>query len=689
MKVSPLFTLFIFIQHFSFGQINYQHSNHNSPFVLLTSDTSINLTAAYPSAKSMLDESFANQIPIGFDFYYNGEKYNVIHLNTNGFASLGAPFLQSNTDPQYDINELRNPVAYKGAIRPILAPFWDNLQLSDMANITYKTEGTAPNRTFIAQWKNMIWQNGGPDGLSFQLRLYESSNIIRFHYGTGPGSIGVNPGASIGITSDKNKTEDPEAETPYYISLNGSGNASLAYDSIETDVINTKPANGQEFRFTPLACVPPNHIKLLSQNANAVTLSWLGSNAGANYQMALSNIDVEPTVGTTVSATSHTFSNLAPNTVYFFYIKESCGSAWKKFRFKTSTRATLPYNQGFESGLDIDLPADISSQTLANDFAGMHWQNSHLLNAASGSKKAINSARFAKADSWLYTPAIPLQVGGVYQLSFKYSRTAASDIGLMMTPNLKILVKYGFGTGNTGMIDTIVFLNNISNNSYNTQISTFSPSSSGDYILGFGFQSDVTDAIVLLDDIQVTVLSVPLPLRLLSFDAKLNAQEEVDLTWTTSHEENVSHFEAEHSTDGKTFSTLGKIPANKPDDDITNHYQLTHPNPVNGHNYYRLKMVDLDGKFEYSPLRWVDLSDELVTLLYPNPSGYEVFLKMPGVKDASILVYNLEGKMLNAQFANFSENECKISLNAQVSSGIYLVAVSTKTETRILKWMIE
>ena len=689
MKVLPLFIFIIYFQGLIFGQINYDFSSHNTPFAMLSGDSLVNLTAAYPSSKTILNEGFANQIPIGFEFNYNGNKYSVIHLNINGFASLGAPFLPSNTDPQYEINELRNPVAYKGAVRPIIAPFWDDLQLTDASNLTYKTEGVAPNRVFTAQWKNIIWQNGGSAAISFQLKLHETSNIVSFHYSQMAGNIGVGAGASIGLTSQKNTIFDAEVDAPYFLSLNGSSSAANALDSLETDVINSKPANGQEFRFTPKSCTPPTSIKLLNYNSNTATLAWAGNSGSANFEMALSNIDVKPLLGTVVNTTSHTFGNLASNTEYYFFIKEVCGTKWTRFKFKTCAIVTLPYAQGFEASLDSDLPSDLTSQTNGNDFADMHWQPSNLLNASTGSKKAINSARFAKADSWLYTASFPLQVGGVYQLSFKYSRTAATDIGISGTPFLKLLVKYGLRAGSTGMVDTIVFLSNITNTSYATQTMQFSPSSSGDYNIGFGFQSDVTDAIILLDDINLVVNSVPLPLQLLSFEAQLNIQDEVDLTWQTTAEQNVSHFELEHSIDGFSFDNFGKTFANGSSLNNKTNYEYTHRKPSNGYNYYRLKMVDLDGKFEYSPIRLVNLRQDLVTLLYPNPSGNEVFLQMPGVDQAKIFVYNLEGKLLMTQVGKVNENECKITLNTQVPHGIYLVTVSTPSETRILKWLVE
>ena len=173
---------FVWLSLFSYiskAQLNYNFSTATGTFTLLSGDVVAPLVAAYSPTKSLLDESFANDIPLGFNFQYNGINYTTIHLNVNGFASLGTPFLSSITDPTYEVNELRSISGLKATIRPILAPLWDNLLVNSANDITYKTSGTAPNRVFISQWKNMIWQDG-TSAISFQLKLYEITNIVEF-----------------------------------------------------------------------------------------------------------------------------------------------------------------------------------------------------------------------------------------------------------------------------------------------------------------------------------------------------------------------------------------------------------------------------------------------------------------------------------------------------------------------------
>jgi hypothetical protein len=67
--------------------------------------------------------------------------------------------------------------------------------------VAHKTEGTAPNRVFTAEWYRLLTYNtnGVTARISFQARLYETSNIIEFHYGTAESGTHGDEGASIGI----------------------------------------------------------------------------------------------------------------------------------------------------------------------------------------------------------------------------------------------------------------------------------------------------------------------------------------------------------------------------------------------------------------------------------------------------------------------------------------------------------
>ncbi len=87
------------------------------------------------------------------------------------------------------------------------------------------------------------------------------------------------------------------------------------------------------------------------------------------------------------------------------------------------------------------------------------------------------------------------------------------------------------------------------------------------------------------------------PLTLLSFSAAAQSNRTVNITWKTTAEVNVKSFIIERSTDGRTFSSIALINSSG---QLEGKYEITDVNPNGGANYYRLKIIDLDGTFSYS-----------------------------------------------------------------------------------------
>ncbi len=90
----------------------------------------------------------------------------------------------------------------------------------------------------------------------------------------------------------------------------------------------------------------------------------------------------------------------------------------------------------------------------------------------------------------------------------------------------------------------------------------------------------------------------PLPVHLISFTARLQ-QQNVQLGWQSSAEENTSHFEVERSADGKDFTVLATVNAQGNSSSVIS-YSASDMSPLPGTSYYRLKMVDLDQTFSFS-----------------------------------------------------------------------------------------
>lgn len=143
-----------------------------------------------------------------------------------------------------------------------------------------------------------------------------------------------------------------------------------------------------------------------------------------------------------------------------------------------------------------------------------------------------------------------------------------------------------------------------------------------------------------------------LPVHLLDFTAT-KQKSSVLLKWSVENEMNLSYYQVERSTDGNSFKLLGKIPAFTGNETMK-HYNFTDMQPAIGKNFYRLKMVDANGAFSYSPIREIDFESSSIILLYPNPVQTE--LKVLVFKNNSLTnvltLYSMNGqKILSKEFS--------------------------------------
>lgn len=183
------------------------------------------------------DDDYSGSLPIGFTFNYCGIDYTDVVASSNGWLSFGSPSSSVSYNDVYSLDDLK----------PALFPLWEDLS-GDMGEASYTTAGTAPNRVFTFQFKNWLWNYGasGPV-ISFQVKLYETTNVIEYVYRQEATSISsFFPSATIGIADD--------AGTANYLTLNNASATATASSTTFTTDIGSKPANGQIYRFTP----PPN-----------------------------------------------------------------------------------------------------------------------------------------------------------------------------------------------------------------------------------------------------------------------------------------------------------------------------------------------------------------------------------------------------------------------------------------------
>ena len=91
-----------------------------------------------------------------------------------------------------------------------------------------------------------------------------------------------------------------------------------------------------------------------------------------------------------------------------------------------------------------------------------------------------------------------------------------------------------------------------------------------------------------------------LPVSWLYVKAMLNNNNGV-ISWGTASEQNTSRFEMEHSADGSSFAKIGTLSA-AGNSSTALHYSFTHNALPQGMSYYRIKQIDMDGNYKYSPV---------------------------------------------------------------------------------------
>ncbi len=183
----------------------------------------------------------------------------------------------------------------------------------------------------------------------------------------------------------------------------------------------------------------------------------------------------------------------------------------------------------------------------------------------------------------------------------------------------------------------------------------------------------------------VTMGATILPILLEEFAGELSSQETVDLSWTTAQESNSGHFDIERSQDGGSWIVIGQEAA-KGYSSLPSNYSFIDEKPSAGTNYYRLRMVDLDGKYSYSAIIVIH-SMSLVSHIsfFPNPAHDYVNIALGGVAATKLTIrlINQSGQILQERTA-VAGNGTTVSFPVQqYAAGFYILSVDGSDGTHI------
>ncbi|MEN9571412.1 MAG: hypothetical protein RL172_2643, partial [Bacteroidota bacterium] len=182
---------------------------------------------------------------------------------------------------------------------------------------------------------------------------------------------------------------------------------------------------------------------------------------------------------------------------------------------------------------------------------------------------------------------------------------------------------------------------------------------------------------------------IVLPVSFTSVTA-VKQQHDVLIEWNTAQAVNTISYQIERSADGDRFSSLTQLPVQ-----ANNQYEWTDKAPLPGVNFYRIKAVDKDGKYSYSNIVYVVMTDIAGGItVYPNPvQNNSIQLLMAGQKTGKyhLTIYNDKGQQLYSESFthHYTEALKKITPARLLPKGVLTTKISGPANNATLRIVVQ
>jgi|GEM_PF-3416447 len=303
------------------------------------------------------DDNRSIPVPIGFDFWYLGVRYTAVNICINGYIDFSTTSYDGNwplgdpspQPPGYaacsgyiayreDGRSFYNvpcgngnpPNSYDGtywALAPMYCDLWCSNGATPLANsIKYLTSGTAPSRVFTAEYINMDdWASASTSNYNFQVKIFESTGVIQFVYGSMAPAPGAPTPYSCGING-RIKT-NPAAAADLLSQRNDN---TATFSNINPRRHTAAPTSNSRITFTPP--VPANTaaaITFTNIGNTSMTLNWPNWATNENgYVIYISTDGINYTfyTQTAANATSYAATGLYGSTYWWkvYAVTEGC-----------------------------------------------------------------------------------------------------------------------------------------------------------------------------------------------------------------------------------------------------------------------------------------------------------------------------------------------------------------------------
>lgn len=218
---------------------------------------------------------------------------------------------------------------------------------------------------------------------------------------------------------------------------------------------------------------------------------------------------------------------------------------------------------------------------------------------------------------------------------------------------------------------------------------TPTPESQKDYGMRVDLTPHSRDPSTDTDDetfVETYMLAAELPVELSSFTA-MNQGKDAVIDWSTSTEENNSHFELQASATGTNFETIATVNSkgSNGNSNSTLNYSYVDANAADKGNemFYRLKNVNFDGSFAMSEIVSVSFNGNSAYNIFPNPvnHGENILVQSPNIN--SIKIFSNEGKLVKEYNESGNADQMTIS-TADFEKGIYFFLINQKESLKVI-----
>jgi|GEM_PF-775281 len=238
----------------------------------------------------------------------------------------------------------------------------------------------------------------------------------------------------------------------------------------------------------------------------------------------------------------------------------------------------------------------------------------------------------------------------------------------------------------TKRLQDLVLITDRGNNGFADETYTAGSSSSGIFLA-----STYTGGIVTFTNVNLkendsfTVASLngaqtPLPVTLLNLTADLTAESQVNVNWQTATEHNSRYFIVQRSSDASNWTAIDTVAASGNSTSLLS-YASTDVHPLSGQLYYRVRSVDLDETFEYSPIVTVQVP---VTFgIYPNPASKEVFVETDQDISQPLLLGDSQGLIRVVPAEQVDDHTLRLDTSS-LRPGVYILQLGTRRSRLVI-----